>query len=183
MRYPLALWAWLLPVTVLGAEQPEVDVHRDRDHYLIEVDARIQAPAARVMAVLEDFGRLPRLHDSITRASVLTVKDGRSRVHMQLEDCLLLFCMVLDQTLVFEKGAEAKELTALMDPAASDFSYGRMHWALREESARLSRLHYEADVVPDFWIPPFIGPWLLKRKFRKAALEMTESLGRLAAEP
>jgi len=183
VRCLLAIWAWLLPVAVLGAEQPEVDVRRDQDHYLIEIDARIEAPAARVMAVLQDFGRLPRLHESITRAEVLAVQDGRSRVHVHLYDCLLVFCMALNQTLVFETGPEAAQLTATMDPAHSDFSYGHMHWALREESPRLTRLHYQAEVVPDFWVPPFIGPWLLQRKFRKAALEMTDSLGRLAAEP
>lgn len=183
MRYLLALWAWLLPLAVLGAEQPEVDVRRERDHYFVQVDARIEAPAARVMAVLEDFGGLSRLHESITRAEVLTVQDGRSRVRVQLYDCLLLFCMALNQTLIYETDPEAKALTATMDPAGSDFSDGRMHWALREESPGLTWLHYEADVVPDFWIPPFIGPWLMKRKFGKAALEITESLGRLAAEP
>lgn len=183
MRHPLAIWAWLLPTAVLGAEQPQVDVRRDQDHYFIQVDARIEAPAARVMAVLQDFEGLPRLHESITQAEILAVQDGRPRVHVHLSDCLLMFCMELNQTLAFETGAEAKALTAVMDPAGSDFSYGRMHWELREQSPSLTRLHYEADVVPDFWVPPFIGPWLLQRKFGKAALEITESLGRLAAKP
>jgi hypothetical protein len=35
-------------------------------------------------------------------------------------------------------------------------------------------------VEPDFWIPPFIGPWLIERKLRSETLETVRNLERLA---
>ena len=46
----------------------------------------------------------------------------------------------------------------------------------------MTRLRYQADLVPDFWIPPLIGPWAMKSQLNRMAVDMTEELGKLASE-
>jgi hypothetical protein len=38
-------------------------------------------------------------------------------------------------------------------------------------------------VEPDFWIPPLIGPWLIKRKLLSETLETVDNLEQLAKNP
>ncbi|MGH8581113.1 MAG: hypothetical protein ACREVK_13695 [Gammaproteobacteria bacterium] len=47
-------------------------------------------------------------------------------------------------------------------PEESDFSYGRCHWRTRSLTAQASRIALSAEVTPAFWVPPLIGPWILK---------------------
>jgi hypothetical protein len=51
-------------------------------------------------------------------------------------------------------------------PALSDFSYSVEHWQVSAEGEK-TRLRYSAEMVPDFFIPPLIGPLLIKSILQK----------------
>lgn len=78
-----------------------------------------------------------------------------------------------------EQQANGDIITRIV-PEASDFSYGRFHWRTRRVSAQASRIALSAELTPAFWVPPLIGPWILKHKLRAVALESCERLERLA---
>ena len=54
-------------------------------------------------------------------------------------------------------------IEAVTVPALSDFRRGIYRWQLRGENAA-TRMRFTAVLEPDFWVPPLIGPWMIKRK-------------------
>ena len=54
-------------------------------------------------------------------------------------------------------------IDALILPRGSDFRRGRAHWRLKV-SGDATLMHFDAELVPDFYIPPLIGPWLIRRE-------------------
>ena len=54
-------------------------------------------------------------------------------------------------------------IEALTVPALSDFRRGIYRWRLQSENGA-TRMQFTALLEPDFWVPPVIGPWLIKRK-------------------
>jgi hypothetical protein len=56
-------------------------------------------------------------------------------------------------------------------PQDSDFRRGRGHWRLTAEGdATLMR--FRAELVPDFYMPKLIGPWLIRREMVKQITEI-----------
>jgi hypothetical protein len=72
-------------------------------------------------------------------------------------------------------------ITAIIIPELSDFSYGTMRLNLWQEVAG-TRILMRSEVAPDFWIPPLLGPWLIKRELHAEAVQTVHNLERVAAE-
>jgi hypothetical protein len=66
------------------------------------------------------------------------------------------------------------------DPGMSDFEHGEETWQIRAEG-RGTRLHYRASLTPSFFIPPYIGPWLLKSRLREELTVISNRLETLDA--
>ena len=73
-------------------------------------------------------------------------------------------------------------VTALVVPELSDFRYGYARLNLWQEVDG-TRILIRSEVEPDFWIPPLIGPWLIKRKLLSETLETVDNLELLAKNP
>ena len=70
-------------------------------------------------------------------------------------------------------------LRATADPELSDVLYGREEWWLSDVSAgdtKATRIVYDHEVQFDFWVPPVIGPWAIKRALRSDAMKAAERL-------
>jgi hypothetical protein len=70
-------------------------------------------------------------------------------------------------------------ISASVLPAMSDFRHGVARVYMWPEGAH-TRIRVLAEVEPDFWIPPLIGPWIISRKLHSEALETMRNLERLA---
>ena len=70
-------------------------------------------------------------------------------------------------------------ITAVVVPKLSDFQHGYARVNIWQEPTG-TRVLIRSEVRPDFWIPPIIGPWLIKRKLRSEALETVQNLERVA---
>lgn len=163
----------------IAAEVRAVTVsHRD-DAFKIEFDAVVDAPAKRVYAVLADYARLGKLNPAITAMSVEATPTGHGdRVRSVIESCVLFFCRQIVQVEdVVEP--DPNTISARIVPGAGDFKSGSCFWRVTGEGPR-TRLHYEATRVADFWIPPLIGPWAIKRTMREQLEFSVMTLERLA---
>ena len=135
--------------------------HRDNG-FKVEFGAMVDAPAQPVYEVLADYARLGKLSPVITAINVDVAPTGRGeRVRSVLKACVWFFCRQIVQV---EDVVELDTNTIVADivPGAGDFKSGSTLWHLTNEGPR-TRLHYEATRVADFWIPPLIGPWAVKR--------------------
>ena len=67
---------------------------------------------------------------------------------------------------------------ATIVPEFSNFRSGYANWALREEGGG-THLLFTTQLEPSFWVPPLIGPWLIRYKLREEALQSVDNLEQL----
>jgi hypothetical protein len=77
--------------------------------------------------------------------------------------CILVFCKRVQQ-LQHVTYPRADTIEAVIVPEGSDFRSGFARWRLASISALTTELEFNQTFEPDFWVPPLIGPWLIRRK-------------------
>ena len=105
---------------------------------------------------------------------------GEYRVQTVTQTCLWFYCKRLKRV---QDVVEAHDgsITAVVVPQLSDFSSGSVRLNLWQEVDG-TRILIRSEATPDVWIPPLLGPWLIKRQLHADALETMHNLERLAAE-
>jgi hypothetical protein len=176
------LLAALLPARGAPAPSAQVDVERRGAAYHVSLDAMVDAPLPRVFAVLTNFAKLPALNPAIVAVSEQASPGGHGeRVRSVLESCIWFFCRKVVQVEdVIEP--DAHTILARIVPGLCDFKSGWSDWRLTAQGAR-THLHYEASRIPDFWIPPLIGPWIVAQTLRSQLEASLPVLQRLANQP
>ena len=70
-------------------------------------------------------------------------------------------------------------LHARVHPELSDFEFSNETWTFREEDGG-TRVRYELHMDPKFWVPPAIGPYMIKRKLKRASGDALDRIERIA---
>ncbi len=180
----------LLPLLGLAqaasaAEIESLQVSRGGARYHVEMEVRLQAPAAASYAAFAAPANLPAINPAVQRVQVLNqAADGGARIYTEVRVCAALYCKTLHQTqqMRYAPRPDGGDLHAEVLPAQSDFSYGRADWRFRSDGGA-TRLHFSADLEPAFWVPPLIGPWLVERSLRQEAQRSSAGIERMAAAP
>ena len=153
----------LIPVSAGAGEILDLYVGHEAGVYSVALDARLDAPRAHVYHLVTDYEHLADINPSIQESRVLRVTGpDEHRVHSILRVCILIFCKEMTQVQDVQQRGEGL-IEALTVPALSDFRRGVFRWQLLEEDT-VTRMRFIAELEPDFWVPPVIGPWLIKRK-------------------
>jgi hypothetical protein len=135
--------------------------------FVVELDAGRDG----VLGVVTDFNRLYRLSPAIVESLRLPprVVDLERRL-LAIRGCVLIFCrkVVLIED-VERIGTDT--IVTTIDPAESDFRAGRTEWQVTDAGNGHCRIRLESSITPDFWVPPLIGPAIIKRKLLSEARE------------
>src|SRR5690606_11084830 len=103
------------------------------------------------------------LSDIIIESHIEEILDPfRLRVSMESRGCVLAFCKTVRQVQWMETSADWT-ITATIMPEHSDLRSGWARTRL-EAVGDSTRFRYEMAIVPDFWVPPFIGPAVIRYK-------------------
>ncbi|GAB4509459.1 MAG: hypothetical protein Tsb0026_09760 [Sulfuricaulis sp.] len=167
----LGLWA---PIAVAGTIERLETTHAS-GRYTVSFEVVLDAPRDRVWQIMTDYERLPRVSKIITESRALKQEDAnRHRVGVTLEACVLIFCKAVKRMVDIEARPKTEILVTEV-PDQSDFREGSERWQVMAEGQK-TRLNYTAELVPDFFIPPLIGPvvvkYFLRREIRLTALEV-----------
>lgn len=149
-------------------------------HLHLEIQAKADIKAVR--AILSNFKDFQRLNEAITASELLPPpQEGTARAKITLNDCVFFFCSTKAQ--VQDMSWENPE-TFIVDivPAMSDFQRGRSVWRLENRGQGLTRITVDALMQPKFWIPPLLGPHLIRGLMEKRTLQMVEKLEQLASQ-
>jgi hypothetical protein len=161
-----------------AAEVLEADVVHKDGLYTVRFDVRLTAPADKVKRHLTDYGNYAKHAKSIVESTVLSqAPDGTVRLRLRMRSCVLFFCR---ETNVVKDISEQADGTihARIDSQLSDFRESTERWRLFADDAQHTRLQYNAELTPTFYVPPLIGPWWLKRKMREL---LETNIGRFEA--
>ncbi|MDH3513458.1 MAG: SRPBCC family protein [Gammaproteobacteria bacterium] len=169
----LALVLWAAAATAATIEV--LDTTHDQGRYTVSFEVVLDADRDKVWRIMTDYERLPRVSKLIVETRVLKQEDvNRHRVGVTLEACVLIFCKTVKRMVDIEAWPQTEILVTEV-PDQSDFREGVERWRVAAEGTK-TRLNYTAELVPDFFIPPLIGPpvvkYFLRREIRITALEV-----------
>lgn len=178
----LSLWCGLVFIPVAdGGEVISVRVHRHEAIYDTVIEAQIEAPPQSVYASLTDYAHLRRISSSIVESRVIEQRDEHiHRIEMVTRLCVLFYCRNLKQIQDMYRGEDGL-LTARIAPDGSDFKGGSASWQLSDRQGG-TYLVFNASLEPDYWIPPLIGPLLLRHMMHREAVSTVAGLERLYKE-
>jgi Polyketide cyclase / dehydrase and lipid transport len=165
----------------LCAEQDihEVEVTEQGGVYHINASVVINAEAEYVHQVLVDFVHIYRLNPSIIESDVLDTKDGQNTdVRTRVLGCAGYFCQELERV---EKVRQlpSGDLVAEIVPEKSEFRSGKTVWHIEPMGER-SRIVYESEMEPDFYIPPVVGKFMAKKSIHTEITTSFQNLEKIA---
>ncbi len=138
-------------------------VERDGDFYALAITAQIDAPVEIVYQSITDFDNLAAINPNIEKSRLIGRPSADTqRVHSVIKVCILMFCKRVVQVQDVTRPSE-HVIEAVIVPAASDFRSGFARWQLTAQGES-TLMAFSHRFEPDFWVPPVIGPWIIKRK-------------------
>ena len=177
----LAVAACLAVVSVVAAEVERLELVRDGRTYRLDSRFVLDATPEAAWRVLTDYEGLPALNPAIKKTRVLAA-DGpsRHRLYARVRLCAYIFCRTLDHVQWMTQRRPGL-LEAEIDPGESDFERGSARWELTPHGAG-ARLDLAIEVRPRFWVPPVVGPWLIREALRVQAQRTADGIERRASE-
>ena len=177
----LGLWATALA----AAEIRSFSMERDSERYHVVSETFIDAPVAAVYDVLVDYDHYDRISSIFEESRYLERNsDGSGVVYTKAHGCIVFFCTTVERVERLEVVPDA-EIVATVIPERSNARYARTQWRLEPENGG-TLLRYELEMEPEFWVPPLIGPPLVKRALKAGgarAATRVENLARQGSQP
>lgn len=169
------LWS----ASVAGAELRHVTVDRNEDLYRLQSVTWFGASREALYRVLTDYDLFDKFTSAIVESRNVDPDDeGRPRFFTRMEGCVLLFCKSFIRNGHLELEPHL-EIVAIVDPARSDFKRSRERWLLiPDEDGTV--LVYEFEMVPDFWVPPVIGPYYIMKALKAGGEKAVDRIEALA---
>ena len=167
----------------LPATLRTVDVSRKQDRYSVFADTHLDASPEAIYAVLMDFDgdRYQRISEIYKESSYLPPdSDGTPLVYTRVEGCLLGYCRSMRRVERLEV-VTPEFIRSRAIPERSDFKYSMAEWTFAAEGTG-TRVIYKMEMEPSFWLPPFVGPWFLKRTLLRGAPAAIDQIELLAQQ-
>ena len=161
----LFLAGLLLPVFANAAEMRTVQVEYEGGYYYLESEVWFDVGRKAIFEVFLDWELAEEYSSIIVEArNVGPDEFGGMGYYIHNRGCILFFCKS-----ALRNGSVTSEpyeyIRAIADPETSDFELSEEVWSFRiEDDGTIVR--YEMKMKPAFWIPPIVGPYLMKRKLR-----------------
>ena len=178
MLLPLTLYISILGHSVHAGEVLHSFVDHEDDHFFLQLEMRIRAPLHKVYAVLLDFNHLTRLNNNIIHSRLLASSDKQHKALVITEGCIWFFCKTVTQVQTIQELANGYLLVETL-PEQSDLEFGNILWHVRADGKQ-TLISYSADFIPDFWVPPLIGPWLMNSRLLTEGKETINGIERQA---
>ena len=151
---------------VQSAEIMSIDVDSDDGGYTMISEAWFDASVEQIYEVYRYWDYATQFSSAIVEArDIEQDEQGRPQFYIRNKGCVLFFC----QSFVRQGYIESEPLIvvrAFADPSVSDFHHSNESWKFEAHNGG-TMVTYKLSMRPKFWIPPGIGPYLLKRKLRR----------------
>jgi hypothetical protein len=179
----------LLAVTAItatlaySASIDSLDVTKKKGRYNLIADAQLAATPESIYAVLLDYddNAFQRISSVYKESAYLEpAADGAPIVYTLMEGCLLWHCLSMKRVERLEL-REPNWIKSYTLPEQSNFKYSTSEWVLEPHDGG-TRMTYRLEMEPDFFVPPVIGPWYLKRVLSTGGVRAVNRIERLALE-
>lgn len=163
------------------------------DNYEVYFAVILKGEFARLQEIVTDYPKYSSISPTVTSSRVISGKSGeKARIELMFRPCVfVIFCKTVKKvsdTLIEDGGARVRFQGV---PELSDFHEARETVTLVDEPGSKVpsvRFVYSAVLRPKFFVPPLIGPWLIRRyivndlKTTSARTEQILQRGAIAGE-
>jgi hypothetical protein len=175
----LALAAFALPA--FGARIDALKVARHGDAYKLYSNVYLQAPIKQVRHVLLDINHWWWISGAILESRILRRLDAHTQiVYVKSGGCVAFFCPQIEQHEIVRE-LSPDHIFAEAIPAQSNVRMSHTDWLLKSESGG-TRLITQVLLVPDFAVPPLIGPDLIEHMLKQQSESGAHGIEKLARE-
>jgi hypothetical protein len=179
LKIAFALGVLLVAVTASTATIESIDVDHRGGIYSLHAETMLNASPEAIAAILLDYERFGRISSVYKEYGYLEpLPDGTPIVFTRMEGCLLFYCKSMTRVERLEAATSGHIRTVTL-PDRSDFKHSISEWKLTAVASG-TRMIYTLEMEPDFFVPPLIGPPLLKRTLRRGGGNAIDRIERLA---
>ena len=169
--------------TALSATIESLHITRDHGRYHLVAHTHLNATPTAIYTVLTTYD-----HNAYHRISAIYKEsrylapdsDGTPLVYTRVEGCLVFYCRSMRRVERLDVVKPTFIRTTAL-PSRSDFRYSRSQWRLKAVDDG-TEVVYRLDMEPDFWLPPFVGPWFLRRILLRGGIHAVQHIERLAQQ-
>ena len=158
-----------------------VTVDRDGKHYRMRSEVFFDVDRETLYNVFRNWDLSTEFSSWIVEARNLEPdENGVAGFYIKNHGCLAFIC----KTLVRQGYVEDEPYTfirASADAELSDFAVSDETWHFETEGDG-TVVVYELEMSPKFWVPPVIGPWVIKRKLKNDGGEALDRIEAIAQE-
>jgi len=174
----------LLPGTSFCAVVNSVEVSQEKGVYHMHINMTVNADTDSVKKVITDYENLTLTNPYLKESELINKsEDERTTVSMLTKICIFLICYNIRHVQIFHP-VNNGVLYSRIIPRLSDFKSGWLRWEIKEkDSNRISpvtQIIFDTEITPDFFIPPVIGPYQMKKKMFEIAKATINNLEKKA---
>lgn len=160
-----------------GGQVSFATVTRDATRFHIDFEVQVVAPVDKMKQLVGDLRNLAQLSPSTREARLLSPGEAPNTESVPwawviLRPCVLVFCKTLKKVSRVSEGASGQTRYEAI-ASLSSFRSASEELVLTGNATH-TRLRYRAMLEPDFFVPPVIGPWLVRRVIVREMLTAAE---------
>ncbi len=174
----------LLPGTSLCAEVNYVEVSQEKGVYRMHIIMTVNADTDSIKRIITDYENLTLTNPYIKESELINIsEDERTTVSMLTKICIFLICYNIRHVQTFHP-VNNGVLYSRIIPGMSDFKSGWLRWEIKEKDSNrtspVTQIIFDTEITPDFFIPPIIGPYQMKKKMFEIAKDTINNLEKKA---
>lgn len=148
-----------------AADMLSIEVDHENGTYTMKSEVWFDATVEQVYGVFRYWDNSTKFSSAIVESrDVEPDAQGRPQFYVLNKGCVLFFCTTFERRGYVESKLNTV-IFAFVDPETSDFHLSNESWRFVERNGGTVVI-YDMEMKPKFWIPPGIGPYLIKRKLR-----------------
>ena len=158
-----------------AAEMLSVDVDYEEKVYTMRSEVWFDATVEQVYEVFRHWDYSTQFSSAIVESrDIEPGEDGRPGFYVRNKGCVLFFCTSFERR-GYVEAEQNKVIQAFVDPETSDFHLSDERWTFSQKDGGTVVI-YNLKMQPKFWIPPAIGPYLIKRKLRRSGSDAIDRI-------
>jgi hypothetical protein len=161
-----------------AARFEQLVVSHKRGVYSLRAVMLLDAPPAAVRDSMLDFEHLHLLSEAILESRRMRDLPKGAVVYTRSRGCIGFFCRDLRKTETVEVQGDSIQTRTI---AEQSNVIGTARWTI-EAAGASTRVRWESDVDPQFFVPPLLGPPLMKRALKREGEALAAGLERAAQQ-
>jgi len=153
--------------TTQAAEMLSIAVDHEDGVYTMTSEVWFDATVDQIYEVFRYWDNSTKFSSAIVESrDVEPDAEGRPQFYVRNKGCVLFFCTSFERR-GYVEAEHNKVILAFVDPDTSDFHLSNESWRFVKKDGGTVVI-YDLEMKPKFWVPPGIGPYLIKHKLKNS---------------